>query len=70
MAIRPNHYLYIPLETILQKVPIEIRERMNRRQISEDAQHSSPTEKSLIRLHRQVNCLSRKKEIVILILGL
>lgn len=53
MAIRPNHYLYIPLETILQKVPIELRERMNRRQISEDAQHSSPTEKSLIRLHRQ-----------------
>lgn len=70
MAIRPNHYLYIPLETILQKVPIELRERMNRRQISEDAQHSSPTEKSLIRLHRQVNCLSTKKEIVILILGL
>lgn len=70
MAIRPNHYLYIPLETILQKVPIELRERMNRRQTSEDAQHSSPTEKSLIRLHRQVNCLSTKKEIVILILGL
>lgn len=69
MAIRPNHYLYIPLETILQKVPVELRERMNRRQISEDAQHSSPTEKSLIRLHRQVNCLSVKKEIVILLLG-
>lgn len=62
MAIRPNHYLYIPLETIMQKVPVELRERMNRRQISEDAQHSSPTEKSLIRLHRQVTVTGLKKK--------
>lgn len=53
MIIRPGHYLHEPLETILQKVPIELKERMSRRQISEDAPHDSPTEKSLIRLHRQ-----------------
>lgn len=53
MAIRPGHYLYEPLETIMQKVPIELKDRMNRRQIPEDAPHDSPTEKSLIRLHRQ-----------------
>ncbi|KAF7270135.1 hypothetical protein GWI33_016874 [Rhynchophorus ferrugineus] len=53
MVIRPGHYLYEPLETIMQKVPVELRDRMNRRQIPEDAPHDSPTEKSLIRLHRQ-----------------
>lgn len=54
MAIRSGHYLHGPLETILQKVPVELKERMNRRQIPEDAPHDSPTEKALIRLHRQV----------------
>ncbi|CAH1122740.1 unnamed protein product [Ceutorhynchus assimilis] len=53
MAIRPGHYLQSPLETILQKVPVELKERMNRRQIPEDIPHDSPTEKSLIRLHRE-----------------
>ncbi|XP_066145281.1 LMBR1 domain-containing protein 2 homolog [Euwallacea fornicatus] len=53
MGIRPGHYLYDPLETILQKVPVELREKINRRQISEEGRHDSPTEKSLIRLHRQ-----------------
>ncbi|KAL1497273.1 hypothetical protein ABEB36_008265 [Hypothenemus hampei] len=53
VAIRPGHYLYGPLETILLKVPVELKEKLNRRQIPEDAPHDLPTERSLIRLHRQ-----------------
>lgn len=53
----------------MQKVPVELREKMNRRQISEEAQHSSPTEKSLIRLHRQVRVCSQKKGLLSLVEG-
>ncbi|ENN75883.1 hypothetical protein YQE_07612, partial [Dendroctonus ponderosae] len=52
-VIRPGHYLHGPLETILQKVPVELKDRMTRRQLPEDVTHDLPTEKSLIRLHRQ-----------------
>ncbi|XP_026290812.1 LMBR1 domain-containing protein 2 homolog isoform X2 [Frankliniella occidentalis] len=53
-AVRSNHPQYRNLETILQKVPIEMRERMNRRPASDDSTLEPPTEKSLIRLHKQV----------------
>jgi hypothetical protein len=42
------------LETILQKVPPELRERMNRRQLPEDTPTDVPSDKALIRLHKQV----------------
>ncbi|XP_012280905.1 LMBR1 domain-containing protein 2 homolog [Orussus abietinus] len=53
LAISPGHPFHRNLETIFQKVPAELRERMNRRQVSEEAQSDAPSEKSLIRLHRQ-----------------
>lgn len=54
LAIRPGHPLYNNLETILHKVPIELRDRMSRRQLPEDTPIDVPSEKSLIRLHKQV----------------
>ncbi|KAF5274003.1 hypothetical protein FQA39_LY01118 [Lamprigera yunnana] len=54
LAIRPGHPLYNNLETILHKVPIELRDRMTRRQLPEDTPIDVPSEKSLIRLHKQV----------------
>lgn len=39
----------------MQKVPIELIERMNRRQMTADTSTDAPpTEKSLVRLHKQV----------------
>ncbi|CAG5103767.1 Similar to GA20843: LMBR1 domain-containing protein 2 homolog (Drosophila pseudoobscura pseudoobscura) [Cotesia congregata] len=52
-AIGSTHPFHRNLETIFQKVPIELKERMNRRQLPEDAHTNAPSEKSLIRLHRQ-----------------
>ncbi|KAK7868492.1 hypothetical protein R5R35_001901 [Gryllus longicercus] len=54
MAVGPGHPLHRNLETILQKVPVELRERMNRRQLPDDTPTDAPSEKALIRLHRQV----------------
>ncbi|XP_045473683.1 LMBR1 domain-containing protein 2 homolog [Harmonia axyridis] len=54
-VIKPGHYLYEDLETILQKLPIELKDRMNRRAITvEESCRDMPTEKSLIGLHKQV----------------
>lgn len=38
----------------MQKVPIEMRERMHRRPAADDSTLEPPSEKSLIRLHKQV----------------
>ncbi|KAK9890599.1 hypothetical protein WA026_011964 [Henosepilachna vigintioctopunctata] len=55
LVIKPGHHLYENLETIMQKVPTELRDRMNRRHASvEDSGSDLPTDKSLIRLHKQV----------------
>ncbi|RZC42946.1 LMBR1 domain-containing protein 2 -like protein, partial [Asbolus verrucosus] len=53
LAVHPGHPLHINLETILQKVPTELRDRMNRRQLPEDTPTDLPSEKALIRLHKQ-----------------
>lgn len=42
------------METILQKIPAELKDRMNRRQLPDDTPIDTPSEKSLIRLHKQV----------------
>lgn len=55
MSIGPGHPLHQNLETILHKVPIELRERMNRRRLPEDTSIDPPSEKSLVRLHKQVH---------------
>uniref|UniRef100_A0A1Y1L8F3 LMBR1 domain-containing protein n=2 Tax=Photinus pyralis TaxID=7054 RepID=A0A1Y1L8F3_PHOPY len=54
LSIRPGHALHHNLETILHKVPIELRDRMSRRQLPDDTPLDVPSEKSLIRLHKQV----------------
>lgn len=54
LAVGPGHPLHRNLETILQKVPVELRDRMNRRQLPDDTPTDIPSEKVLIRLHRQV----------------
>lgn len=53
-VVRQNHPQYRNVETIIQKVPIEMRERMNRRPAADDSTLEPPSEKSLIRLHKQV----------------
>ncbi|XP_060527973.1 LMBR1 domain-containing protein 2 homolog [Cylas formicarius] len=53
IAVKPGHYLYPQFETILQKVPLELRDRMSRRRLPDDTPTDSPTEKALVRLHRQ-----------------
>ncbi|VEN38005.1 unnamed protein product [Callosobruchus maculatus] len=53
LAIKPGHPLYVELETILQKVPTELRDRINRRQLPDDTPNDAPSEKALIRLHKQ-----------------
>ncbi|XP_011494522.1 PREDICTED: LMBR1 domain-containing protein 2 homolog isoform X1 [Ceratosolen solmsi marchali] len=52
LAINPGHPFHRYLETIFQKVPAELRDRMNRRQLPEDTPIDVPSEKALIRLHR------------------
>lgn len=52
--MRPGHPLHQNFETILQKVPVELRERMNRRVLPDDTPTDTPSEKTLIRLHKQV----------------
>ncbi|XP_023029127.2 LMBR1 domain-containing protein 2 homolog [Leptinotarsa decemlineata] len=53
ISVRPGHPLHQYLETILQKVPAELKDRMNRRQLPEDTPADLPSEKALIRLHKQ-----------------
>ncbi|XP_019870589.1 LMBR1 domain-containing protein 2 homolog [Aethina tumida] len=53
LAVRPGQMLHKHLETILQKVPTELRDRMSRRQLPEDTPTDMPTEKALVRLHKQ-----------------
>lgn len=57
MAVHPGHPLHEHLETILQKVPTELRDRMSRRQLPEDTPTDAPSDKALIRLHRQVKLM-------------
>lgn len=52
-AINPGHPFHVNLETIFQKVPVELKDRMNRRQLPADTPLDVPSEKALIRLHRQ-----------------
>ncbi|CAB0039639.1 unnamed protein product [Trichogramma brassicae] len=52
MAINPGHPFHNHLETIFQKVPAEMKDMMNRRQLPDDTPIDIPSEKALIRLHR------------------
>lgn len=55
MAIGPGHPLHNNMETVMQKIPAELRDRMLRRQVTSDLSiETAPNEKQLIRLHRQV----------------
>ncbi|KAG7212051.1 hypothetical protein KM043_012407 [Ampulex compressa] len=53
VSIGPGHPFHCNLETIFQKIPAELKDRMNRRQLPDDTPTDAPSEKSLIRLHRQ-----------------
>ncbi|XP_056637359.1 LMBR1 domain-containing protein 2 homolog [Diorhabda sublineata] len=53
LVVRPGHPFYVFLETILQKVPVELQDRMKRRQLPDDTPTDIPSEKALIRLHKQ-----------------
>lgn len=53
VSIGPGHPFHCNLETIFQKIPAELKDRMNRRQLPDDTPTDTPSEKSLIRLHRQ-----------------
>lgn len=59
-AINPGHPFHVNLETIFHKVPVELKDRMNRRQLPEDTPLDVPSEKALIRLHRQVKLFKKK----------
>ncbi|KRT79245.1 hypothetical protein AMK59_8670 [Oryctes borbonicus] len=54
LAIKSSHPLHPNLETILQKIPIELKERMNRRFLPDDTPIDCPNEKAFIRIHKQV----------------
>ncbi|XP_059476007.1 LMBR1 domain-containing protein 2 homolog isoform X2 [Neocloeon triangulifer] len=54
LSVGPGHYLHRHLETIMQKIPAEIRDRMGRRPPADGSVPDEPTEKSLVRLHKQV----------------
>lgn len=54
-AVKPNHPFHNYVEVILQKVPVELREKMARRQqVDSGSGGTLPTEKALVRLHKQV----------------
>ncbi|XP_014215118.1 LMBR1 domain-containing protein 2 homolog isoform X2 [Copidosoma floridanum] len=52
LAINPGHPFHYYLETIFQKIPAELKDKMNRRQLPADTPIDVPSEKILIRLHR------------------
>ncbi|XP_022918064.1 LMBR1 domain-containing protein 2 homolog [Onthophagus taurus] len=54
VAVKPGHSLHPYLETILQKIPVELKERMNRRLLPDDTPTDCPSEKGFIRIHKQV----------------
>lgn len=54
LAIRPGNILHHHMDTILLKIPAELKDRMNRRQLPDDTPTDMPSEKTLIRLHKQV----------------
>ena len=54
VGINLGHPFHHNLETIFQKIPSEMKGRMNRRQLLEDSTLDVPSEKNLIRLHSQV----------------
>lgn len=54
IAIGPEHPFHCHLETIFQKIPVELKDKMNRKQLPDDTPIDVPSEKMLIRLHRQV----------------
>ncbi|XP_053679357.1 LMBR1 domain-containing protein 2 homolog [Anopheles nili] len=53
-AIPPRHELRPALETIIRKVPTELMERANRISREDGSPKAIPSEKALVRLHRQV----------------
>ena len=59
------------VETILNKIPIEMLERVKRRRTESPFGNDPPTEKSLIRLHRQVRTpyVVLEKHLIISITG-
>lgn len=65
LTVRAGHPLHQYFETILQKVPVELRDRMNRRQLPEDTPTDAPSEKALIRLHKQVHCIVKKRGLLL-----
>lgn len=54
LAVKSSHPLHPNLETILQKIPIELKERMNRRFLPDDTPMDCPSEKAFVRIHKQV----------------
>lgn len=61
LMVTPGHPLHENLETMLQKVPLELTDRMNKRQLPADAHTNTPSEKALVRLHKQVVIKNPKK---------
>lgn len=53
LAVKSSHPLHPNLETILQKIPIELKERMNRRFLPDDTPMDCPSEKAFVRIHKQ-----------------
>ena len=53
-SLAPNHPLRKPVDSILQRVPTELRSRMERR-AAPNAPSPVPSMKALIRLHIKVN---------------
>lgn len=60
-VVKPGHPLHRNLEAILQKIPTEMRDRMSRRNNQEEGSSANiPSEKTLVRLHKQVCRLSHE----------
>lgn len=53
-CIRPGDVLYGNLETIMHKIPLDLRQGMKRRQRTNEDMMDPPTLKVLVRLHKQV----------------
>ncbi|KOX74486.1 LMBR1 domain-containing protein 2 [Melipona quadrifasciata] len=65
VSIGPGHPFHCNLETIFQKIPAELKDRMNRRQLPDDTPTDTPSEKALIRLHRQIKyCICKYINII------
>lgn len=54
-SVKPGHPLHRNLECILYKIPVEMRDKMARRGNQDDGNPANiPSEKTLVRLHKQV----------------